>query len=287
MNMQLSCPAKINLFLHVTGRRPNGYHDLYTLMCGVSLCDTIELMFNVPQISVQCNHPEVPEDDSNLAHRAARIFFERMPADRRNTRMGVEISITKNIPVAGGLGGGSSNAAAVLMGLNRHYGHPFTQPQMMEMGLTIGADVPFFILGKPAVATGIGEVLSPVWGLPPFYVLLVNPGFHVSTAFVYKNLNLGLTNNSKINKESSFRVLKPDLVRCLYNDLETVTAVRYPEIRMITKVLLANGADGALMTGSGPTVFGLFDTRDSAQSAMDALSENRRWRLFLAQAICK
>lgn len=285
--MQLSCPAKINLFLHVTGRRPDGYHDLYTLMCGVTLCDTIELTFNAPRISVRCNHPEVPEDGTNLAYRAAKIFFERMGADRLNTRPGVEIFITKKIPVAGGLGGGSSNAAAVLVGLNRHYDHPFSRQQMMAMGLAVGADVPFFILGKPAVATGVGEVLSPVAGLPSFYVLLVNPGVQVSTASVYKNLNLGLTNNPKINKEPSFRVLKPDLVRCLYNDLETVTAVRCPEIRMITEALLANGAEGALMTGSGPTVFGLFDTRDSAQSAMDALSGNERWRLFLAKAICE
>jgi 4-diphosphocytidyl-2-C-methyl-D-erythritol kinase len=283
--MRLLSPAKINLFLYVTGKRPDGYHELYTLMCPVSLHDIVELNFNAEAVCVRCAHPEVPEDDSNLAHRAARVFFERLEKFRSNRSKGVEISITKKIPVAAGLGGGSSNAAAVLTGLNRYFAFPFSPEVLEEMGLSIGADVPFFIRGKPAVATGVGEVLAPVRGLPAFYVLLVNPGVPVSTAEVYKNLNLGLTNNQKINKGTLLGDLNIDPVRYLWNDLERVTASKFPEIQLIKEALLANGAEGALMTGSGPTVFGLFYDVKRAQEAGQALSRHRKWRLFLAEAV--
>jgi 4-diphosphocytidyl-2-C-methyl-D-erythritol kinase len=283
--MKLLSPAKINLFLYVTGKRQNGYHDLCTLMCPVSLHDIVELNFNATTVCVRCAHPEVPEDASNLAYRAAQLFFERLGAFQGNLSQGVEISITKNIPVAAGLGGGSSNAAAVLTGLNRHFATPFSQDVLEAMGLAIGADVPFFIRGKPAIATGVGEVLAPVVGLPAFYALLVNPGVPVSTAEVYKNLNLGLTNSPKINKEAFFGVQNIDPVCYLWNDLERVTASKFPEIQTIKEALLANGAEGALMTGSGPTVFGLFYDVTSARKASQVLSRHEKWRLFLAKAI--
>lgn len=283
--MKLLSPAKINLFLYVTGKRPDGYHDLYTLMCPVSLYDIVELNFNTDTICVRCDHPEVPEDASNLAHRAAKLFFARWGRPRGPHSHGVEISITKSIPVAAGLGGGSSNAATVLAGLNRHFASPFSPEALEEMGLSIGADVPFFIKGIPSFATGVGEVLTPVTDLPLFYVLLVNPGVAVSTAEVYKNLNLGLTNNLKINKEPLFRVKNIDLARCLSNDLEKVTASKFPEILKIKEALLANGAEGALMTGSGPTVFGLFYDVKRARQASQVLSRHDKWRLFLAEAI--
>jgi 4-diphosphocytidyl-2-C-methyl-D-erythritol kinase len=283
--MRLLSPAKINLFLYVTGKRQDGYHDLYTLMCPVSLHDVVELNFNATAICIRCAHPEVPEDASNLAHRAAQMFFKRLGESRGGQLQGVEISITKKIPVAAGLGGGSSDAATVLIGLNRYFGSPFSPQVLEEMGLTIGADVPFFIQGKPAIATGVGEVLAPVQSLPAFYVLLVNPGVPVSTAEVYKNLNLGLTNNQKINKEALFGVRNIDPVRYLWNDLERVTASKFPEIQVIKEALLANGAEGALMTGSGPTVFGLFYDVNRAQQAYQILSRHGKWRLFLAEAI--
>jgi 4-diphosphocytidyl-2-C-methyl-D-erythritol kinase len=243
------------------------------------------LDFTVATICVRCAHPDVPENESNLAHRAAKLFFKRLGTCRSNPTKGVNISITKNIPVAAGLGGGSSNAATVLAGMNRHFSTPFSTDVLEEMGLAIGADVPFFIRGVPAVATGVGEVLNPVESLPPFYVLLVNPGVPVSTSEVYKNLNLGLTNSPKINKEAFFRVRNIDPVRYLWNDLEKVTASKFPVIQTIKEALLANGAEGALMTGSGPTVFGFFYDVKLAQQASHALSRQENWRLFLAEAI--
>jgi 4-diphosphocytidyl-2-C-methyl-D-erythritol kinase len=283
--MRLLSPAKINLFLYVTGKRPDGYHDLYTLMCPVSLYDIVELNIKGAVICIRCDHPEVPEDETNLVHRAAQLFFSRLTELQGNFLQGVEISITKKIPVAAGLGGGSSNAAVVLTGLNRHFSSPFSTEALEEMGLSIGADVPFFIRGRPAIATGVGEVLEPVKNLPGFYVLLVNSGVPVSTAEVYKNLNLGLTNNQKINKEAFFRLRDLDPVRYLWNDLERVTASKYPEILSIKEALLANGAEGALMTGSGPSVFGLFREPDRARQASLALSRHDKWHLFLAEMI--
>lgn len=283
--MKLLSPAKINLCLHVTGRRPDGYHDLFSLICPVGLYDILEFDFSADGISVNCDHPDVPTDESNLAHRAARLFLNALAREKGKSVPGVKISLAKHIPVAGGLGGGSSNAAVVLGALNCYYEHPFSQPALHRMALSIGADIPFFLLGQPAIATGVGEVLRPVYNLLKFYVLLINPGFHVSTASVYNNLNLGLTNNQKLNKEQFFRARRLDPVRYLWNDLESVTASKFPEIREIKDLLLANGADGALMTGSGPTVFGLFYDVTVAQNAYSALSHHPAWRLFLAESI--
>ena len=149
----IPAPAKINLFLHVTGKRPDGYHELFSLMCPIRLFD--ELAFDVREsgVFIRCDHPEIPSDDSNLAHRAATLFFE---AARVNG--GVAITLTKNIPVAAGLGGGSSNAASVLVWLNNRFGRPFSLEQLTEIGAALGADVPFFILGRPALA-GLGGAI--------------------------------------------------------------------------------------------------------------------------------
>ena len=285
--MKLLSPAKINIFLHVTGRRPDGYHDLYTLMCPVGLYDTLSFDFDSKDISVSCDHPDVPDGETNLAHQAARLFFQQLDALGCVCSHGVGIHISKTIPVAAGLGGGSSNAASALMALNRHFGCPVGMEDLMKMALQIGADVPFFILERPALATGVGEELTPVFCLGSFHVLLVNPGFHVSTADVYKNLNLGLTNKQKKNKEACFRVRKLDPVRCLWNDLETVTTAMFPEILSIKEALLANGADGALMSGSGPTVFGIFHDSGRMRQAQQVLSKGNDWHIQAAAALCE
>ena len=146
--MKLLSPAKINLFLQVTGKRPDGYHELFSLMCCVDLFDTILLQFDFKNIRIESPHPQIPLDETNLAYRAAAVFFKAL-----NVNDGLKIIIDKSIPIAAGLGGGSSNAASVLKGLNRHYGYPFSRNQLMSMGLDLGADVPFFIFGKPALAS--------------------------------------------------------------------------------------------------------------------------------------
>lgn len=278
--MKIHSPAKINLFLKITGKRPDGYHDLITLMCCIDLYDTISIAFNAKKISVICNNPKVPEDKTNLAHSAAALFLKSL-----NKQECVEICINKNIPVGAGLGGGSSNAASVLLGLNHYYGSPFSQEELMSMGQSIGADVPFFIFKKPAIASGIGENLEAYEGLTPYKILLIYPGFSVSTTKVYNNFNLGLT---KIKKKHNFHLSKNqefNIEYHLYNDLEKVTASWYPDIIAVKEALLRHGARGALMTGSGPTIFGLFSNTEKAKSANYSLSKNKKWKLFLADML--
>jgi len=278
--MKILSPAKINLLLQVTGKRPDGYHNLISLMCCIGLYDTVSLTFGLETTTVACKHPGVPQDETNLAFKAADLFLKSL-----NSNEGVGILIEKKIPVAAGLGGGSSNAAAVLLGLNRCYGHPFSWEDLVSIGLSIGADIPFFLFGRPAIATGVGEKLEAYRGLKKLKILLINPGFSVSTAEVYKNLNLGLT---KCKKKLSYSLLKKqafDVRKHLCNDLETVAAPMYPVISKAKEALLKYGAIGALMSGSGPTVFGLFTNSVTARKAKQALSKDNGWQSYLADMI--
>ena len=276
-------PAKINLFLKVVGRRPDGYHEIITLLSRVGLFDTVVLTFDQPSISVDCSHPRVPKDRTNLAHRAASLFFDAL-----STRDGVAILIDKVIPVAAGLGGGSSNAAAVLMGLNQHYGSPFSDRELMAIALKVGADVPFFLFGHVAVARGIGDDLEAYDNLPPFCVVLVCPKLEVSTAWVYRNLDLGLTNRDKDFKIRLFNKDFSSVKGFLFNDLEQVTIGKFPEIKTVKKTLLDVGAEAALMSGSGPSVFGLFkDTRQAKKAirSMTRLGRGGSWKTFLVELL--
>lgn len=278
--LELRAPAKINLFLAVTGRRADGYHELLSLMCAIGLYDRLSLRFGGRGIRVFCDHPAVPEDDRNLVHRAASRFFDRL-----GVPPGVSIRIDKRIPVAAGLGGGSSNAAAVLGGLNRAFGRPFTPELLQPMALAVGADVPFFLTGKPALATGVGEHLEPVTGLVPYHVLTVCPDLKVSTAAVYKKLNLGLTKCEKKLKQLHLKTERFDALHFLCNDLETVTIRNFPQLNEIKKALLGLGAAGALMSGSGPTVFGLFQDAAVAGRAVARLAQRREWHVHLAEML--
>jgi 4-diphosphocytidyl-2-C-methyl-D-erythritol kinase len=277
--MKINSPAKINLFLHITGKRPNGYHDIHSLMCGIALYDTLRLDFEASKTTVSCAHPAVPENETNIAYRAAECFFDALGHSG-----GVGIYIDKRIPVAAGLGGGSSNAAGVLSGLNTHYGHPFSNRDLASLALSLGADVPFFIHQQPALATGVGESLEFYNGIQPYPVVLIRPEIQVSTADVYNNLNLGLTNCEQ--KLKSFPLNEGFNPLChLCNDLETVTISWYPEIADIKIALLDQGALGSLMSGSGPTVFGIFSDSDRARKAYKTLFTNQRWSCFVTQLL--
>ena len=282
--MKILSPAKINLFLQVRGKRPDGYHELFSLMCCITLFDEISLQVGSGEsIEIHCSHPNVPADDTNLAHQAASLFQSQM-----DSAQGVKIHLTKNIPVAAGLGGGSSNAASILLALNTYYGHPFSREHLMEMGLKLGADVPFFIFQKPAIATGIGEKLDAFEGDLPYQVLLLYPGFNISTAETYQSLNFGLTKAEKKPTSNHLKLNRFNPAHHLTNDLERVTAPKYPEIGLAKEKLLNLGAVGALMSGSGPTVFGLFDNAETAESAKQTLScdqEDKDLQLFLADPI--
>jgi 4-diphosphocytidyl-2-C-methyl-D-erythritol kinase len=248
-------------------------------MCGIALYDTLMLDFEASKLTVSCAHPAVPEDETNIAYRAAESFFDALGHSD-----GVGINIDKRIPVAAGLGGGSSNAASVLSGLNAHYGHPFSNRDLASLALALGADVPFFIHQKPALATGVGENLEFFKGIQPYPVVLIHPEIQVSTADVYNNLNLGLTNCEQ--KLKSFPLNEGfNPLHHLCNDLETVTISWYPEISAIKKALLDQGALGSLMSGSGPTVFGIFSDSDRAKKAYKTLSTNQRWSCFVTQLL--
>jgi len=267
-------PAKINLCLHVLGRRENGYHDLAMLMQRVSLYDRIGIsLIEGSAIRVHCGGVVLPSGQQNIAARAAEALFEQA-----GIRQGLEIAIEKHIPVAAGLGGGSSDAATVLMALNDMLGLDFTPDQLMKVGVKLGADVPFFIFKHPAWATGIGDKLEEVKSLPPVWYVLVNPGLEVSTAWVYQNLRLTTPrDNLRIPR---FSGTLDEVVALLYNDLEAVTAERFPLVGEVKQQLIDLGAAGALMSGSGSTVFGVFSDEDRARAAVEKLSVRPGWRAF-------
>lgn len=271
MIKRVYAPAKINLCLHVLDRRKDGYHDLATLMQPVNLQDRLEVgIGSGSDISVCCPQVNLPPGVDNLAARAAMLFLQRV-----GETCSVTIGIEKRIPEAAGLGGGSSDAAAVLLALNDLLRSNLCRNEMMVLGRQLGADVPFFLYGKTAWATGIGERLQAWPGLPPLWLVLVNPGFAVSTRWIFQNL--GLTHHRPIAKLPRFPQGTRDLVRLLHNDLEVVTCQHHPVITTIKERLIASGAEGALMSGSGPTVFGIFEDRGRAERAAESIAGGSAW----------
>ncbi|MEK6759990.1 MAG: 4-(cytidine 5'-diphospho)-2-C-methyl-D-erythritol kinase [Deltaproteobacteria bacterium] len=276
-------PAKVNIFLKVRSKRPDGYHEIYSLMQPVSLYDVIEILLTPGALkAVRCKGYGVPEGRENLACRAAEAFLERTGIAAE-----VEIFITKNIPIGAGLGGGSSDAAGVLLGLNSMTGQGLAETELMELGALIGSDVPFFILKGPAIASGRGEILKRV-KTPRCHYVLVNPSIHVSTQWAYSNLDL--TKKAKDNtltySEAGFSTAE-SMAGILENDLEAVTAVSFPEIGLIKEALVEYGALGALMSGSGSTVFGVFSEEARAEAAFELVSKRfgGSYSVYLAQGL--
>lgn len=271
-SVTLQAPAKINYRLDVIGKRPNGYHDLRMIMQRVNLCDEVAISLStVPGIRVVCGSSQVPDGEGNIAWRAANVLLELS-----GSGVGIDIAITKNIPVAAGLGGGSSDCAAVLIGLNELLGLGLSTERLMEIGVALGADVPFFVFRKTALAEGIGELLTPVSLIPAAWVVLVNPNVPVSTAWVYKNLQL--TGKEPLaTLPDSFGDIA-SVCAVLSNDLESVTIPAFPVIAEIKELLCTLGASGAMMSGSGPTVFGIFQDGATARKAADTLrTDHPEW----------
>ena len=275
--ISLKAPAKVNLFLNVLGRRPDGYHDLETWMQKLDLYDTIVLeLYSGSGIDFSCDDASIPSDGSNLAVRAAMAFLK---ASTKSKGYGVKITLHKKIPVAAGLGGGSSDAGTVLRGLNEQFDREFSEKQLIELARPLGADVPFFAIGHAAVlATGIGDIMYPVDSLRNCSFVLVNPDFFISTAWVFQNL--ALTRLSKNSKLSCFQKHKAASLSLedMHNDLEQVTSAHYPEIELLNQKLMRNGAVASMMSGSGPTVFGLFkmSESESAEACEKALKKEFR-----------
>lgn len=267
----LKAPAKVNYRLDVLRRRSDGYHDLRMIMQRIDLCDDITISLTDQEgIRVVCGREGVPDGPGNIAWLAADFLLKES-----GLRVGLDIEISKNIPVAAGLGGGSSDAASVLMGVNELLTLRLSDDRLMQIGVKLGADVPFFIYKRSALAEGIGEILTPITEIPDVWLVLVNPNIHVSTAWVYSNLQL--TTNRVANIIPLFYNTISDICDVLGNDLESVTISRFPIIGEIKKRLLEEGACGSLMSGSGPTVFGLFENEGCARHAAQKLASESSW----------
>jgi 4-diphosphocytidyl-2-C-methyl-D-erythritol kinase len=255
LKLLVKAPAKINLSLDVLHKRPDGYHEVKMVMTTIDLADRIELTpLPSDTIRIVSHNRFVPDDHRNLAYQAAKLLKERF-----NVRDGVAISITKMIPVAAGLAGGSSDAAATLRGLNKLWNLGLTLDELAELGAEIGSDVSFCVYGGTAIATGRGEKIEHIPAPPPCWVILAKPTIGVSTAEVYRNLNLASIVHPDV--DAMVKAIKEQdydgICSLVGNVLEEVTLKMHPEVAQIKEQMKRFGADAVLMSGSGPTVFGL------------------------------
>ena len=277
----LIAPAKINLHLEIIGNRPDGFHELVMILQSIELADRIDLKANSTEnITLHCNHPQVPLDETNLAYRAAKLMCENFPDVYENFG-GVDIAIEKNIPVAAGLAGGSTNAAAVLVGINMMWELGLTQPELQNFAAQLGSDIPFCVSGGTAIATGRGEKLDPINDLDNLWIVLAKySNLNVSTAWAYQTyrqqygntyisdaegiksrtaqLHSGPLVSAIIHKQSV------QIGKLLYNDLEKVVLPEYSQVAQLRSAFAQTDILGTMMSGSGPTVFALCESEEQA-----------------------
>ena len=270
--IQMKALAKVNLGLDVIRRREDGYHEVKMIMQTVRLYDRIILEKTQKGISMETNLSFLPVNEQNIAYRAAKMLM-----DEFHIQSGLHIKIDKHIPVAAGMAGGSTDGAAVLYGVNKIFELGLTKRQLMERGVKLGADVPYCIMRGTVLSEGIGEILTPVPSLPDCHILIAKPPVSVSTKHVYENLKL-----DKIEKHPDIDGMVEALriedlhgvTQRMENVLETVTIPEHPEIQQIKEMMIKDGALNALMSGSGPTVFGIFDDREKGMRARDLLRKS-------------
>lgn len=271
-HLSLKAYGKINLGLDVLRRRDDGYHEVRMIMQTVGIYDRINLIYKeTPGITVETNLYYLPDNENNLVYKAAKLLM-----DEFHVQKGVHIRLRKYIPVAAGMAGGSSDAAAVLFGVNKMFSLGLTTEQLMDRGVKIGADVPYCVMRGTALSEGIGEILTPLPVPPQCQVLIAKPGISVSTKFVYDNLHANeLRPEQHPDIDGMMEAIKQ---KDLYgiadrfgNVLENVTIPAYPVIQEIKDLMLEQGAIGALMSGSGPTVFGLFTNPKAAAKAHEEM----------------
>lgn len=272
--ISLDCPAKVNLSLDVVERRPDGYHNLKTVMHTVNLCDALTLTLedsSKAQIAMQSQTTNIPLTEDNLCVKAAKAFF-----DATNNVAKLTIDLKKNIPVGAGLGGGSSDAAGTLVCLNKLFGEPLSADKLCEIAAKLGADVPFFIVGGCMLAEGIGEILSPLPKLKGVFFVIAKPDYGISTPWVYKNLVLD-ENTKHPNTQAVIDAISKNDVFALgreaMNVLETVVEKEYPEISQLKAIMSEMSAAYSLMSGSGSSIFGIFDDLTLAQTCAEKLKE--------------
>ncbi|MGB3403531.1 MAG: 4-(cytidine 5'-diphospho)-2-C-methyl-D-erythritol kinase [Microcoleaceae cyanobacterium] len=286
----LLAPAKINLYLEILGDRPDGFHELAMVLQSISLADIVTLTpISIDTISVRCNSPEVPTDQTNLAYRAAALMAQQFP-DAMTKYGGVDINIDKKIPVAAGLAGGSSNAAAVLVGLDLLWKLGLTKEELQVFGAQIGSDVPFCIRGGTLLATGRGEKLSPLKNLGHFHVVLAKyNNLSISTAWAYKTYRQQFsdtyvsqpqdlqTRRQRVHSGAIVSAILQDegekIGKLLHNDLEKIALPEYPQILQLREAFASQNVLGTMMSGSGPTVFALTESQEEAIAVMKAVKQ--------------
>ena len=271
MELRLFAPAKVNLCLHVAPAGEAKMHQVVTLMQPLTLGDEIVIKPCDHGLAFSCADKDL-DNDGNLVMKAARAWFGA--AGREPSLC---LHLDKKVPVAAGLGGGSSDAAATLIGLNAFFGSPLSPEELYKLARGLGADVPFFLAGVTALCTGVGDIITPRTDFPALYYVLVNPGFAVSTAWVYGQFDLAWKNQEvryRIGDSRQGGALWDGL---LVNDLEAVTMQAHPDLQKVKDALMGQGALGALMSGSGPTVFGVFESREAAGNAAGQLAKEPGW----------
>lgn len=281
--MRLRAMAKINLGLDVVKKRDDGYHEVRMIMQTIKMYDQIDMTKSEePGIRIKTNLPYLPCNENNLVYKAAKLLM-----DEFHITKGLDIRLKKFIPVAAGMAGGSSDAAAVMVGVNRMFRLNLTMDELAKRGVAIGADVPYCIIRGTALAEGIGEVLTPLPQMPPCYILIAKPGINVSTKNVYKSLRVDeIENHPEI--DGMIEAIRTGsllgVTARMANVLEDVTIGDYPVISTIKQHMIEHGALNAMMSGSGPTVFGIFDDRRKAEQAYSELkSTNLAKQIFLTK----
>ncbi len=278
--------AKINLSLDVLARRNDGYHDVRMIMQSISLHDKVFIdCIENKSIKIECDKHWVPSNSDNIAYKAAAVMM-----DKYDLQKGVAIRIVKKIPVAAGLAGGSADAAAVLRGMNNMFSLNLKEEDLMHLGKSIGADVPFCVKGGTMLAEGIGEILTDIAPLKNVNIVLVKPRISVSTAWVYNNLDIGKISSRpdtglivSLIKNQDIKNVGKNMV----NVLEAVTLNRYGVIGEIKDKLVRLGALGSMMSGSGPTVFGIFGSRMEAENAYKKINRDNKWECILTETFCE
>lgn len=270
--IRIKAMAKVNLGLDVLRRLENGYHEVKMVMQTVDLYDELTVVKEeTKEITITSNAGELPLNEDNLIYKAAKLLFQKA-----GNEYGVSIHLNKNIPIAAGMAGGSTDAAATLLALNALFGFGYSKEELAEIGVKIGADVPYCIYGGTCLSEGIGEILTKLPDAPDCYIVIAKPPIGVSTKYVYENLHIE-TVQEHPDMDGMVEAIQKgslkDVTDKMGNVLETVTVKRYPEIAKMKQCLLDNGAENALMSGSGPTVFGIFTERKTADKALKELEK--------------
>ncbi len=281
-DLKVMAPGKLNLYLDIIGKRPDGYHDLKMIMQSINLCDEVNITITHDRnIEIISSDKDVPTDENNIAYKAVQIFYSTC----MQKFSGVKITIKKQIPVEAGMGGGSADAAAVLVGLNVIEGNPVSDIKLMELAEKIGADVPFAIKGGTCIVNGTGDIITPIKPLENIYFVIVKPAGGISTAAAYKEID-----NKKVFLKDKFKEMTEavesgnvnEMKKYMQNAFEVVCSA--PEVEWSKQELLAEGAEVSMMTGSGSAVFGIFSDLKKAETAQKNL-QKKFAKVYLAEPI--